>query len=127
MATPVTTRRPPSDHELARLATKKRPANQAAKRTPKPTSPRQPKARNTAASKAVAAAFARIAAERYPGTTWLPVEPQRSDDPLVVPAGKLLRLLPGPADMNASAGIGNSAAPTAHQRAPYEHSADPSA
>lgn len=47
-----------------------------------------------AAANAVAGAFARIVAERYPGTSWRPVESGRSEDPLVAPAGKVIRLFP---------------------------------
>src|SRR6202035_6064305 len=55
-----------------------------------------------AAMAAAATAFARIIAERYPGTSWQPVKSSRSDDPLVVSTGKVVRLLAGPADMNTS-------------------------
>lgn len=76
------------------------------------------------AAAAVALAFARVMAERYPGTNWLPTKRSRSDDRLVVPAGKVIRLLSGPADMDTSGGIGHPAAPTAYERAPHEHGAD---
>jgi hypothetical protein len=66
------------------------------------------------AADAVGFAFARVMAERYPGTIWLPVKPGRSDDGLIVPAGKVVRLLPGPADMDAGGGIGYLSAPSAH-------------
>ena len=81
--------------------------------------------RERQATDAVALAFARIVSQRYPGTTWLPVEPSRSHDSLVVSAGKVLRLLAGPADVDASARIGGPAAPTAYERAPYEYGANP--
>lgn len=76
------------------------------------------------ATLAVATAFARIVAKRYPGTSWLPIESSRSDDRFVVPAGKVIRLLSGPADMDASGGIGHPATPTAYGRASHEHGAD---
>jgi hypothetical protein len=76
------------------------------------------------ATAAVARAFARVMAARYPGTSWLPVEPARSDDRFVVPARKVVRLLPGPADMDAGGGVGRFAAPCACERAPDEHGAD---
>lgn len=127
MATPLTNRKPRSDRSSARVRREKSAPNAAAKRGPKPTSLRQTEARNDAASKAVAVAFARIVAERYPGTSWLPVKPPRNDDGLVVPAGKVLRLLPGPANVNTSGGIGNPTAPAAHERAPYEYGPNPGA
>jgi hypothetical protein len=127
MPTPITTGRPSVARAPARTKRQKRPPHPAAKRDPNPTRARQAEARHDAASKAVAAAFARIVAERYPGTTWLPLERSRSNDSFVVPAGKILRLLPGPADMNTDARIGNPTAPAAHERAPYEHSPNPGA
>lgn len=42
---------------------------------------------------AVATAFVRIVAERYPGTSWQPVESSR-DDRLVVSTGQVIRLFP---------------------------------
>lgn len=83
--------------------------------------------RECQATHAVALAFARIASQRYPGTSWLPVKRSRGNDGLVVPAGKVVRLLPSPADVDTSARIGNPTAPAAHERAPYEYSADPRA
>jgi hypothetical protein len=127
MATPVTTGRSHSDRSLARPSAKESVLGASTKRNPKATGFRHGNDGNAAASKAVAVAFARIVAERYPGTSWLPVKPPRSDDRLVVPAGKVLRLLPGPANVNASGGIGHPAAPAAYERAPYEYSSNPGA
>lgn len=109
----------------ARIKPETSPPNRCAQ--PNPTSTPSLQANDriaAAAADAVATTFARILAERHPGTTWLPVERSRSNDGLVVPAGKVVRLLPAPADVNTSAGIGN---PTAHERAPYEHSTNPRA
>ena len=56
--------------------------------------------RDDVATNAVATAFARIVAERYPGTSWLPVKSSRSDDRDAVPSdlgGKLLLYLQSPA------------------------------
>jgi len=89
--------------------------------------PQIEKTSGTDAAEAVALAFARVMAERYPGTNWLPAKRGRSDDDLVVPAGKVLRLLSGPADMDTYGGIGHPAAPAAYERAPHEHGADPRA
>jgi hypothetical protein len=47
--------------------------------------------RDDAATIAVATAFARIVAERYPGTSWQPAKSSGSDDR---PAGKVIRLFP---------------------------------
>lgn len=86
--------------------------------------PQIEKTSGTDAARAVALAFARVMAERYPGTSWLPVKSSRSDDRLVVPAGKVLRLLSGPADMDTSGRVGDSASSTAYGRASHEHGAD---
>jgi hypothetical protein len=114
MATLVTTPRPASDGSAARVRPKKNWSGASAQRYP--TAARSPHVddRDAAATNAVATAFARIVAERYPGTSWLPVKSSRSDDRFVVPAGKVLRLLPGPTDMDTGSGIGHPAAPTAH-------------
>jgi hypothetical protein len=53
------------------------------------------------ASDAVALAFATIVSQHYPGTSWLPVKRSGSNDSFVMPAGKVVRLLPGPANMHA--------------------------
>lgn len=50
--------------------------------------------RGKAAANAVAGAFARIVAGRYPGTSWRPVELGRSEDSLVAPTGKVIWLFP---------------------------------
>lgn len=127
MATPATTGRPSADRSPARTRPQKRAPDTAAKRNPRATRSRQTEARDDAASKAVAVTFARILAERYPGTSWLPVKPPRDDDGLVVPAGKIVRLLPGPANVDTSGGIGNPAASAACERAPYEYRSNPGA
>ncbi len=127
MATPVTTGRSRSDRLLARPSVKESVLGASTKRNPEATRFRHGNDCNAAASKAVAVAFARIVAERYPGTSWLPVKPPRSDDGLVVPAGKIVRLLPGPANVDTSGGIGYPAAPAAYKRAPYEYSSNPGA
>lgn len=75
-----------------------------------------------AATRAVAGAFARLLAERYPGTSWLPVKRGDGDGALVVPAGKVLRLLPGEADAHAL-GRGRSV-PAASGRASHEDGSD---
>lgn len=77
-----------------------------------------------AAADAVAATFARIVAKRYPGTNWLPVESSRSNNRLVVPAGKIVRLFPSPADMDTCSGIGQRATTSASERAPHEYGAN---
>lgn len=127
VATFIPTQDPRSDHFSAHNDAEDEVADARTKQHLPATQPRHTKDSNDAAMSAVAAAFARIVAERHPGTTWLPIERSRGNDGLVVPAGKIVRLLPGPADMNASAGIGHPTAPATHERAPYEHSADPSA
>jgi hypothetical protein len=127
MGIPVTTPKPRADRSSARLGAKKRPTDPAAKRGPKATHSHRVEARDNAASQSVAVAFARIVAERFPGTSWLPVEPSRNHDGLVMPAGKMLRLLPSPANVDASARIGDPAAPAAYERAPYEYGANPGA
>lgn len=119
-------RGPHADRSWTHARPKKSRAGAAAKRYP-PARPRYAEDRENAARRAVAVAFARIVAERYPGTSWLPAERSGSDDGLVVPAGKVLRLLPGPADVDAGGWIGHSAAPAAGERAPYEYGADPGA
>jgi hypothetical protein len=121
MANLVTTRRPCSDRSSTHARAKKSPPDTAAKQYPPTVRSRHADDRDDAATNAVAVAFARIVAERYPGTSWLPIKPSRSDNGLVVPAGKVLRLLPGPADMDTSGWIGHSAAPAARERAPHEH------
>lgn len=85
-----------------------------------------PHARDSSAdgAKAVGFAFARVMAERYPGTSWLPLKPGRRDDGLVLSAGKVVRLISGPADVDAGDGIGCPAAPTANGRASHEDGAD---
>lgn len=113
MAPLATTREPPSDGSAVRLRPKK--SSSDARVQLYPTAARSPHVDDRdAATDAVATAFARIVAERYPGTSWLPVKSSRSDDRFVVPAGKVLRLLPGPADMDTDRGIGHPAAPTTH-------------
>lgn len=76
------------------------------------------------ATNAVAAAFAKVIAERYPGTSWLPVQRDGGGRSLSVPTRKVVRLLPGPADQDTLTGIGDAATPAANGRAPDEHSAD---
>lgn len=76
------------------------------------------------AAEAVAFALARVMAERYSGTSWLPVKSSRSDDRFVVPAGKVIRLLSSPADMDTSDRIRGSASSTPNGRASHEHGAD---
>lgn len=88
------------------------------------TQPSQVGDRERRAADAVALAFARNVSQRYPGTSWLPVKRGRSDDRLVVPAGKVLGLLSGPADMNTGGGIRHPAAPAAYGRATHKHGAD---
>lgn len=125
MATLVTNRRPCSDHSSARLIDDKSAPDASAQRHPTATRSLHVDDRDAAATNAVAAAFARIVAERYPGTSWLPIKSGRGDDPLVVPAGKVIRLLASPADMDTSGRIGHPAAPAAYGRASDEHGADP--
>lgn len=103
---------------------KSAPTNASAERYPTDARPLHVDDRYAVATGAVATAFARIVAERYPGTSWLPVKSSRSDDPLVVSAGKVVRLLAGPTDMDTSGGIGDSASSTAYGRASHEHGAD---
>jgi hypothetical protein len=86
--------------------------------------PQIEKTSGTDAAGAVALAFARVMAERYPGTNWLPTKRGRSGDRLVVPAGKVIRLLTSPADMDPGGRIGHPTAPTAYGRTPHEHGAD---
>lgn len=124
MATLVTTRTPYSDRSSAHTRRHKSAPDASAERYPTAARSPHPDDRDDAATNAVATAFARIVAGRYPGTSWLPVKSSRSDDPLVVPAGKVVRLLPGPADMDTRSGIGHPAAPAAYERAPHEHGAD---
>jgi hypothetical protein len=114
MATLVTTRKSPSDGSAAHARPKKSSSGASAQRYPIAARSPYVDDRGAAAANAVATAFARIIAERYPGTSWLPVKSSRSNDRFVVPAGKVLRLLPGPADMDTDSGIGHPAAPTAH-------------
>jgi hypothetical protein len=73
---------------------------------------------------AVALAFAGIVSRRYPGTSWLPVKRSGNKDGFVMPTGKVVRLLPGPADMHAECGIRHPAASAADRRASHEHRAD---
>jgi hypothetical protein len=126
MANPIAQRGPYADRSWTRAKPKKSRAGAAAERYP-PAQPQHAESREDAARKAVAVAFARIVTERYPGTSWLPAERSGSDDGLVVPAGKVLRLLAGPADVNAGGRIGHPAAPPAGEGAPYEYGADPGA
>jgi hypothetical protein len=70
--------------------------------------------RESRATDAVALAFARIVSQRYPGTSWLPVKRRRSNDGLVLPTGKVVRLIPGPTDVHAEGRIGHSAASAAN-------------
>jgi hypothetical protein len=114
MATLDPTPRPASDGSASRVRPKKNSSGASAQRHPIATRSLYADDRGAAATNAVATAFARIIAERYPGTSWLPVKSSRSDHRFVVPAGKVLRLLPGPADMDTDGGIWHPAAPTAH-------------
>ncbi len=50
--------------------------------------------RHEAATIAVATAFARIVAKRYPGTSWKPVKLTGSQDHLAEPVGEVVRLFP---------------------------------
>ena len=75
----------------------------------------------------VARAFAGIVSRRYPGTSWLPVKRSGSNDGFVVPTGKVVRLLPGPADVHAESRIGHPAASAADRQASHEHRANPCA
>jgi hypothetical protein len=127
MATLLTTQDPCLDHLSTCVGTQDDAPDTITKLGPPTTQPRHAKNSYDAARNAVATAFARIVAERHPGTTWLPIERPRGNDGLVVPAGKIVRLLPGPTDINASAGVRHPTAPAAHERAPYKHSADPGA
>jgi hypothetical protein len=76
------------------------------------------------AADAVARAFARILAERYPGTSWLPVKRDEPGAHLGVPSGKVIRLLPGPADQDPLGGVRPTATPPTDSRATHEHRAD---
>jgi hypothetical protein len=114
MAPLATTREPPSDGSAVRLRPEKSSSDARVQLYPITARSPHDDDRNADATNAVATTFARIIAKRYPGTNWLPVKPSRSDDRFVVPAGKVLRLLPGPADMDTDSGIGHAAAPTAH-------------
>jgi hypothetical protein len=116
----LATRRPCSDRSSTHARAKSQRGTAANQYLPAARS-RHADDCDDAATNAVAVAFARIVAERYPGTSWLPIEPSGSDDGLVVPAGKVLRLLAGPANMDTSGGIGHPAAPAACERAPHEH------
>src|SRR5580704_16204648 len=127
MATPVTTRRPCANRSSARIGAKKSALDASAKRSQRATQFRPLGDRDDAASNAVAVAFARIVAERYPETRWLPVKPSRGNNGLVVPAGKVIRLLPGPTNVDTSRGIGHPAAPAACERATHEYGSNPSA
>lgn len=127
MAALVTTRRPCSDRSSARNRRKPSARDASAKRYPPTTRSQQLDDRTGVATNPVAAAFARIVAERYPGTVWLPVKPSGGHNGLVMPAGKVLRLLPAPANMDTNSGIGDTAASTACERAPHEHSSNPGA
>lgn len=99
----------------ARIKPKKIVPNTRTQRGPTPTRSRQGDDHiHAPATEAVATAFAQIVAERYPGTSWLPVKSSRKNNRFVVPAGKVIRLLPGPADMDTRGGIGHPATPTAH-------------
>jgi len=113
MATLVTTRRSPSDGSAAHVRPNKGSSGASTQRHPIATRPPHVDDHD-AATNAVATVFARIVADRYPGTSWLPVKSSRSEDRVVVPAGKILRLLPGPADMDTGSGIGHPAPPTTH-------------
>lgn len=105
METLLTTRKPGLDRSSSRIRDRGSAAEATAKPHPPVTRPRPADDSGDAAANAVAAAFARIVAERYPGTSWLPVKRSRGHNGLVVPAGKVLRLLPGPADMDPGACI----------------------
>lgn len=126
MATLITTRKHCSDRSSARLIHNKSAPDASAERYPTATRSLHINDRDDAATDAVTTAFARIVAERYPGTSWLPVKASRSDDRLVVSTGKVIRLLSGPADMDTNGGIGDSASATANGRASHEHGADAS-
>jgi hypothetical protein len=126
MATPVTTRKPCANRSLTRVGAK-RALDTSAKRSLRATQLRSLEDRGDAASNAVAIAFARIVAERYPGTRWLPVKSCEGDNGLIVPAGKVIRLLPGPANTDTSGGIGHPATPAACEGTAHKHSADPGA
>jgi hypothetical protein len=108
MATADTTRTPSADRASARVRRDKNTSSAGTRRDPTATESTHDDDRAAAAANAVAAAFARILAERYPGTSWLPIESPRSEHRLVVPAGKVIRLVPGPADMDRSNGIGQA-------------------
>lgn len=127
MATPVTTRKPCANRSSTRVGAKKSTLDASAKRSRRATQFRHLGDRDDAASNAVAVAFARIVAERYPGTRWLPVKPSRGDNGLVVPAGKVIRLLPGPANVDTRSRIGHPVTPAACERAAHEHGSNPGA
>jgi hypothetical protein len=73
------------------------------------------------ASHAVALAFAQVIAERYPGTSWLPVERNGSNDLRGMPAGKVIRLAVSPQDQHARPGVGRPTTPAAPRRASHKH------
>jgi hypothetical protein len=127
MAALLTTSRHIADRSSGCIGPRKSARDASAKRYPPTRRSRHVDDRTEVATNAVAVAFARIVAERYPGTVWLPVKRSGGHDGLVVPAGKVFRLLPAPANMDASGGIGDSAASAACERAPHEHGANPGA
>lgn len=114
MATLATTPKSPSDGSAARIRPNESSSGASVQRYP--TTARSPHLddRDDVATNAVATAFARIVAERYPGTSWLPVKSSWSDNRFGVPAGKVLRLLPGPADMNTCSGVEHPAPSPTH-------------
>lgn len=125
MATLAATRRPVSNSLSACVKATESAPDTGTRRNRPATQSRHSDARNEAARKAVAVAFARIVAERYPGTSWLPVKPYWGNDGLIVPTGKIVRLLPDPANVNTSSRIGHPAAPAACERTPYEYRSNP--
>ena len=125
MTTPVTTRKPCANRSSTRVGAKKSALDASAKRSLRATQFRHLGNRDDTTR--VAVAFARIVAERYPGTRWLPVKSSGGNNGFVVPAGKVLRLLPGPANVDTSGGIGHPATPAVCVRAAHKHGSDPGA
>ena len=65
-----------------------------------------PRSADPRAADAVAVTFARILAERHPGTSWLPVKRDEPGAHLGVPCRKVIRLLPAQQIRTRSAGSG---------------------